>query len=55
MKKQSYVKPMVMQLHYSTDPGVTIAAGCKTVQATGPNADACQPTVSPGPCVAPES
>ncbi len=37
-----YVKPVVMQLHFATDPSVTIATVCKTTtSASGPTTGAC--------------
>jgi hypothetical protein len=54
MKREPYVKPTVMQLHYSTEPDVTIAQACKTTgSSTGPATSSCRREVGPGQCVAP--
>jgi hypothetical protein len=49
-RREIYVKPVVMQLHYSTDRSVTIAQTCKTTtSSSGPAVGACQAELG-GPC-----
>jgi hypothetical protein len=51
--REPYVKPLVMQLHYSTEPEVAIAAACKTPGAvSGPLVAGCKTTNPFVPCVA---
>lgn len=55
MSREQYVKPVVMQLHYATDPQVTIALACKTTgSASGAAASGCLTAQSPiVPCSTP--
>jgi hypothetical protein len=54
--RQPYSKPVVMQLHYSTEPGVAIASPCKTTGSlSGPTVEPCKQDGSSLPCVTPES
>ena len=56
MFREPYVKPVVMQLHYSTEPDVAIASACKTTgSATGPTISSCRNQQNPGPCLTPGS
>jgi hypothetical protein len=56
MSRESYVKPVVMQLHYATEPDVAIAQACKTAgAATGPTISSCRRSPTPGPCASPGS
>jgi hypothetical protein len=49
--RERYVKPIVMQLHYATDPSVTIALTCKTTTSTsGPTIAGCLETGGQGVC-----
>lgn len=49
--RELYVKPVVMQLHYSSDPSVTIATSCKTTQsASGPVTSGCLNAQATLPC-----
>lgn len=52
-KREPYVKPIVLQMHYSSERGVTIAGACKTVGSTsGPTVEGCLTDTSPSfPCV----
>ena len=50
--RASYVKPVVMQLHYATEPDVAIAQVCKTTGSTsGPTVSGCLTTIPVTPCV----
>jgi hypothetical protein len=53
--REPYVKPVVMQLHYSTDQSVSMAEGCKVVgSGSGPTVTGCQTDDIPSlPCSAP--
>jgi hypothetical protein len=54
--REPYVKPVISQLHYSTEPGVAIASPCKTSgSSTGPTIEACKTTNIFTPCVTLES
>lgn len=56
MMRKEYVKPIVMQLHYSTEPDVSIATTCKTTgSSTGPATSSCRREVGSAPCVTPGS
>ena len=45
--REPYVKPLVMQLHYATEPEVAIAQSCKTTgTGFGPTIGSCR-TQSP--------
>jgi hypothetical protein len=49
--REPYVKPVVMQLHYATEPEVAIAQACKTTgSAQGPAIGACRTTNPFVPC-----
>ncbi len=49
--REPYVKPMVVQLHYSTEPEVAIAQACKTTgSGSGPTLGACRTTNPFVPC-----
>jgi|AAFX01.1.fsa_nt_gi hypothetical protein len=51
-EREPYVKPVVMQLHYSTEPEVAIAQACKTTgSASGPTVSGCKTTNPFVPCV----
>lgn len=51
--RQSYVKPLVMQLHYMADPHVTIAQSCKQEgAAAGPSPTSCTASGAQLPCSA---
>ena len=50
--RRPYVKPVVMQLHYSTEREVTIAANCKQSQsASGPTISNCRNAANTAPCL----
>lgn len=54
--REPYVKPVVMQLHYSTEPEVAIAQACKTTgSASGPTVSGCRTTNPFVPCSTPGS
>jgi hypothetical protein len=56
MNREAYVKPVVMQLHYATEPDVAIAQACKTTGSqTGPTISSCRRSTNPGPCQSPGS
>jgi hypothetical protein len=49
--REPYTKPVVMQLHYATEPEVAIAQSCKTTgSATGPTISGCRTTNPFIPC-----
>jgi hypothetical protein len=49
--REPYVKPLVTQLHYSTEPEVAIASACKTTGATvGSTALSCRTSNPFVPC-----
>lgn len=51
--RSPYVKPIVTQLHYSTERGVSIAEGCKTTGSTsGPVTGGCLNEGQTLPCAA---
>lgn len=50
-EREPYVKPVVLQLHYSTEPEVAIAQACKTTgSASGPTVSGCKTTNPFIPC-----
>ena len=55
--RDEYVKPVVIQLHYSTEPEVAIAQTCKTTGSpSGAAVSGCQSVDDPFvPCVQPGS
>lgn len=55
--RDEYVKPVLMQLHYSTEPEVAVAQACKTTgSASGPAVSGCQSADDPFvPCTQPGS
>jgi len=55
--RDEYVKPVIMQLHYSTEPEVAVAQACKTTgSASGPAVSGCQSSLNPFvPCQLPGS
>lgn len=54
--REPYVKPVVMQLHYSAEPEVAIAQTCKTTgSASGPAVSGCRREGSSGACISPGS
>lgn len=57
LNRDEYVKPLIMQLHYSTEPEVTIAQACKMVgSAVGATASGCQISeTNSDPCAEPGS
>ena len=49
-RRETYVRPMVIQFDYQVDPRVTLANPCKGTQvATGPTVSGCQEAAG-GPC-----
>ncbi|MEJ7811607.1 MAG: hypothetical protein WKG32_14435 [Gemmatimonadaceae bacterium] len=49
--REVYVKPVLMQLHYSTEPEVAVAQACKTTgSASGPTVSGCRTTNPFVPC-----
>jgi hypothetical protein len=49
--REPYMKPVVMQLHYATEPEVAIAQSCKTTgSAQGPTVGSCRTTNPFIPC-----
>lgn len=50
--REQYVKPLVMQLHYSTEPEVAIADACKTSGGSkGPTVGPCKTSNPFVPCL----
>jgi hypothetical protein len=51
MTCEPYVKPVIVQLHYATEPDVAIAQACKTTGSnSGPAISSCRNAVNPGAC-----
>jgi len=54
--RDEYVKPVLMQLHYSTEPEVAVAQACKTTgSASGPTVSGCLTSNPLVPCTQPGS
>lgn len=50
LPRQRYTKPVIMQLHYETEPSAAIATPCKTAMAGGPTISGCTLTNTFTPC-----
>ena len=48
--REPYVKPLIVQLHYSTEPEVAVAQACKTTGSSGMFVGPCRTTNPFVPC-----
>ena len=49
--REPYVKPVILQLHFSAEPEVSIAQACKTTGSTGRDVGPCRTQNPFVPCV----